>query len=245
MADSSDDDAVGAAARFAVLDGRVLTPGSSGDGWWDGRCAAMPVVLPPSDARPKWQCFYYGRPAAEWNAGLPAFLPTGISGLAESDDGLSWSRVAGPLEEGAILRPSDDPDALDHVHVGITDVFPLAGGSYAALYLGGSAEAVTLGMGPGPIKGFKMRPFAATSRDGDGLVWDRAPAPLLDVGAAGAWDCNFASWPRAVPLDPAAPDGAWLMTCAAQRAAGTRGRPATALVGRVLRVLSPPNKATL
>ncbi len=38
--------AVGADTRFAVLTGRVLTPGSSGDGWWDGRCAAMPVVLP-------------------------------------------------------------------------------------------------------------------------------------------------------------------------------------------------------
>jgi len=208
-----DEAVVGAATRFSVLSGRVLTPGSSGDGWWDGRCAAMPIVLPPTTTRVKWKCFYYGRPADKWNADLPAFLPTGISGLAESDDGLNWSRVAGPLEAGAILRPSDDPGAFDHVHLGMTDVFPLPGGSYAALYFGGSAEEVSLGMGPGPIKGFKMRPGAATSRDGRGLVWERiGHNPLLDVGEEGAWDSNFCSWPRALPLDPSRPDGEWLMT---------------------------------
>ena len=77
---------IGAATRFSILSGRVLTPGSSGDGWWDGRCAAMPIVLPPSASRSKWQCFYYGRSDDKWNCGLPAFLPTGVSGLAESDD---------------------------------------------------------------------------------------------------------------------------------------------------------------
>ena len=54
---------VGAETSFAVLAGRVLTPGSEGEGWWDNRCAAMPIVLPPSSVRAKWQCFYYGRPA--------------------------------------------------------------------------------------------------------------------------------------------------------------------------------------
>ena len=49
---------IGAATRFSILSGRVLTPGSSGDGWWDGRCAAMPIVLPPSASRSKWQCFF-------------------------------------------------------------------------------------------------------------------------------------------------------------------------------------------
>ena len=216
---------VGAVTRFATLSGRVLTPGSSGDGWWDGRCAAMPVVLPPSNAQGKWKCFYYGRPSDKWNVDLPAFLPTGVSGVAESDDGLSWSRVAGPLDEGAVLRPVDDPDAFDHVHLGITDVFPLSGGSYAALYFGGSAEEVSLGMGPGPIKGFKMRPGAATSRDGHGLVWERSDDtnPLLEVGAPGTWDSNFCSWARALPLDASRPDGEWLMTYHALMPPGTDG----------------------
>lgn len=217
--------AVGADTRFAVLTGRVLTPGSSGDGWWDGRCAAMPVVLPPRPpTRPKWQCFYYGRPSDRWNADLPAFLPTGVSGLAESDDGLNWSRVRGPLEGGAVLLPSDEAKSFDHVHVGITDVFSLADGSYAALYLGGGAEELSLGMGPGPIRGFRMRPGAATSRDGCGVVWERMAANLmLDVGAAGTWDCVFCSWPRAMPLDAALPDGEWIMTYHALMPPGTDG----------------------
>ena len=219
-------EAVGADTRFANLEGRVLTPGSSGTGWWDGRCAAMPVVLPPSPMQLKWLCFYYGRPAGTWNNELPAFLPTGISGLAESDDGLNWSRVPGPLEERAIFRPSSDPEAFDHVHVGITDVVPLAGGSFAALYLGGSLEEVELGMGPGPIKGFKMRPGVATSRDG--LSWERQYGrnPLLDVGADGAWDSNFCSWPRALPLHPSKPDGEWLMTYHALMPPGPDGESA-------------------
>ena len=102
-------EAIGADTRFAILDGRVLAPGSTGGGLWDERCAAMPIVLPPSPEREKWQCFYYGRSADKWNAELPAFLPTGVSGLAESDDGLAWRRVKGPLEDGAVLRPSEEP----------------------------------------------------------------------------------------------------------------------------------------
>jgi len=225
---------IGAATRFSILSGRVLTPGSSGDGWWDGRCAAMPIVLPPSASRSKWQCFYYGRSDDKWNCGLPAFLPTGVSGLAESDDGLTWTRVEGPLEGGAILRPSDAPDAFDHVHLGMTDVFPLAGGAYAALYFGGSADEVRLGMGPSPpIRGFKMRPGAATSRDGRGRVWERAHGsnPLLDVGTSGTWDSNFVSWPRALPLDPGQPDGEWLMTYHALQPPEAEGAPPRWAVG--------------
>ena len=89
---------IGADARFDNLTGRVLTPGSSGPGWWDGQCAAMPIVLPPNalmQPPSRWRCYYYGRPNDRWNANLPAFLPTGISGVAESDDGLNWTRVRG------------------------------------------------------------------------------------------------------------------------------------------------------
>jgi hypothetical protein len=57
-------DVVGASTPFAILNGRVLNPGSDGKGWWDDRCAAMPIVLPPTDTQDKWRCFYYGRPDA-------------------------------------------------------------------------------------------------------------------------------------------------------------------------------------
>jgi len=208
---------------FEILDGRVLAPGSEGGGWWDSRCAAMPIVLPPSENHTYWRCFYYGRPSNKWNDDLPAFLPSGISGLATSEDGLNWSRVRGPLKDGAILRPSDDATAFDHVHVGMTDVVPLPDGSYAAFYFGGSSEKVNLGMGPGEIVGLKMRPGAATSRDG--LSWERRNGgqPLLEVGSAGAWDNNFVSWPRVLPLDPKQPHGDWLMTYHALMPPGTGG----------------------
>jgi hypothetical protein len=91
-------------------------------------------------------------------------------------------------------------------------VVPLSGGAYSALYFGGSVEPVELGMGPGPIVGFRMRPGGAISRDG--LAWERLESanPLLDVGPEGAWDSNFVSWPRALPVDPSQPEGEWLMT---------------------------------
>ena len=203
------------------IGGRVLAPGSQGTGWWDARTAAMPIVLTPSAAEPRWKMFYYGREGAECNGGLPAFLPTGVSEVAESEDGLTWSRVRGPLESGAVLRPSEDAAAFDHVHLGMTDVLINDDGSYTALYFGGSAELVSLGMGPGPISGFKMRPAAATSADG--LCWDRR-GTLLDVGEPGEWDSNFASWPRALPIDATKPGGRWLMTYhALQPTAETEG----------------------
>lgn len=121
----------------AAIEGRVLAPGSDGEGWWDQRTSAMPIVLPPSAHRKRWRMFYYGREDGNWNGGRPAFLPTGVSGLAESDDGLRWTRVRGPLEGGAVLRPPDDPAAFDHVHLGMTDVVEDAkDGSYTALFFG-------------------------------------------------------------------------------------------------------------
>lgn len=213
---------IGADAGFANLTGRVLTPGSSGPGWWDGQCAAMPIVLPPNPLmqQPRWRCYYYGRPTDKWNADLPAFLPTGISGVAESDDGLNWTRVRGPLEEGAVLRPSDDSAAFDYVHVGFTDIIPQTDGSYVALYLGGSADELSLGMGPGSIKGFRMRPGIALSKDG--IAWERllTANPMLDVGDAGSWDSVFCSWPRALPVDAAKPNG--ILSCPPTRM-GFRG----------------------
>lgn len=45
-----------------MLDGRILFPGSDGEGWFDAQTTAMPVVLPPDKAagRQKWLMYYYG-----------------------------------------------------------------------------------------------------------------------------------------------------------------------------------------
>ena len=196
------------------LDGRVLHPGSEGSGWWDARTTAMPVVLPPdaSAGRSKWLMFYYGRATDAWNKGHPAFLPTGSSGLAESEDGLRWSRVRGPLDDGAVMHPSLETGAYDEVQLGVTDVLPKEEGGFVMHYLGGSAERISLSTAPGagPLVGFRMRCLAAESADG--LHWQRRPEPVVDVGEPPAWDSNFASWPRALPVDPSNPAGEWLVT---------------------------------
>ena len=54
--------ATGDAGSEMLLDGRVLFPGSDGEGWFDAQTTAMPVVLPPDEAegRQKWLMYYYG-----------------------------------------------------------------------------------------------------------------------------------------------------------------------------------------
>ena len=72
-------------------------------------------------------------------SGKPAFLPTGSSGLAESDDGLTWTRVKGPLRGGAVMHPADEANAYDEIQLGVTDIVRKEGGGYVMHYLGGSA----------------------------------------------------------------------------------------------------------
>ena len=197
-----------------LLDGRVLYPGSEGGGWFDDKTTAMPVVLPPDSAagRDMWLMYYYGRAGDKWNKGHPAFLPTGSSGVAESRDGLRWTRIAGPLVGGAVMHPSEEEGAFDEIQLGVTDVLAKQGGGFVMHYLGGSAEGVEMGTAPGmgPLVGFRMRCLAAESSDG--LEWRRLPLPTVDVGAAGEWDSQFASWPRALPCDPSDPAGNWLIS---------------------------------
>jgi len=206
----SSSDPVGAEVQFAITSGRILNP--SGSGWWDDRTSANPIILPPSSTQPKWLCYYYGRSSATWNNDLPAFLPTGCSGVAESVDGLNWTRIKGPEKEGAILVPSSNPDDFDHVHVGINDVIPTGDGGYTCFYFGGSTEPLNLGFGPPgpPLKGFKMRPGIATSIDS--ITFNKSErSPILDMGGKGEWDEIFVSWPRVLRLNEEN-DEEWLMT---------------------------------
>lgn len=89
-----------------LVDGRLLYPGDAGSGWFDARTAAMPVVLPPHRAgagqgENVWKMWYYGRDGEKWSKDKAAFLPTGVTGYAESPDGLRWTRVKGPHQGGA------------------------------------------------------------------------------------------------------------------------------------------------
>jgi len=180
-----------------------------------------------------WQMWYYGRATDEWANGVSAFLPTGAVGLAESADGLHWVKVAGVEAGGAFLTPSQDPDAWDNLHVGVTDVHSLPGGSLLMLYLGGSKEAVEAdGLGGAPIAGMRMRPGAAVSRNG--REWEKRGAPLLEPGLPGEWDSLFASWLRAVPQSIDQPDGPWIATYHALQPADIEGTAPCWAVGAAL-----------
>ena len=76
--------------------------GSTSEWGGVGPLVAAAVVLPPSPTTSR-TCFSTVD-ADKWNAGLPAFLPTG-SGVAESKDGLTWRRLSGPLAEGRSSGP--------------------------------------------------------------------------------------------------------------------------------------------
>ena len=169
--------------------GQVLVPSYESPNRFDATCVANPVVLPPSNDNELWQMYYYGN-AGCWSNGQPGFLPTGWCGLAESEDGIEWTKVEGPLEDSAILGPSDDPDAWDSLHIGVGDVVRLPSGELHMFYLGGSDESVSLGPA-GEIAGIRMKIGRAISTD-DGRSWERQGV-CLDIDDE---EGLFCSWPR-------------------------------------------------
>jgi len=155
---------------------------------FDSGCVANPVVLPPDEYCSEWQCYYYGN-AGSWNGGRTCYLPTGSSGLAESSDGLTWTKIKGTEEGGSILTPSDS--GWDSVHTGVGDVLRVNGDLHM-YYFGASEEEIA--MGPGVIAGFRMRIGRAKSND-NGRTWVKDDGFLLDYDESEGF---FASWPRIV-----------------------------------------------
>lgn len=145
--------------------------------------------------------YYYGN-AGSWNRGLNDFLPTGWCGLAESDDGIHWTKVDGSsCDNGAILGPSDDLDEWDSVQIGVGDVIRVPPGDNVEeeelhmYYFGGSSEPIGLGnVGSNmELVGFRMRIGRAKSVDG-GRTWVKMGA-CLDIDDS---EGIFASWPRII-----------------------------------------------
>mmetsp|Transcript_56525 Transcript_56525/g.103803 ORF Transcript_56525/g.103803 Transcript_56525/m.103803 type:complete len:481 (+) Transcript_56525:87-1529(+) len=171
--------------------GLVLRPSLPTEStWFDSGCMAMPVVLPPSvTGTGKWQCYYYGN-AGSWAAGYKNFLPTGWTGLAESDDGIHWTKVVGKEEGGSVLAPTGNPDDWDGIHLGVGDVVRVSESELHMYYFGGSGEGVS--MGPNrTAEGLRMRIGRARSLDG-GMTWERM-GMVLDFNEE---EGLFASWPR-------------------------------------------------
>lgn len=141
----------------------------------------------------KWRMWYYGRDAS---FDREIFLPTGRVGLAESDDGVNWTRVQGPLTMGSVFEPHPDPARFDSGHLGVSDVQRIDG-LYWMWYFAGDTSRNMRG------KGFPMRPGAAISDDG--MHWTRVEGPvrgaLLDAGAEGQFDELMVAWPQVIRVD--------------------------------------------
>ena len=179
--------------------GQVLLPSSPMDPvHFDTAAVANPVVLPPCDACDKWQMYYYGNNGF-WANGSPCFLPTGSCGLAESEDGIHWTKVKGSLvgKDGAVFGPSENPKDWDSLHVGVGDVVRISPDELHMYYFGGNPDEVA---GSLP-NGFRMRIGKARSLD-NGRTWERMGMVLDYDNKEGL----FASWPRIMkPKDECKP----------------------------------------
>jgi predicted GH43/DUF377 family glycosyl hydrolase len=167
-----------------------------------------PVVLHRKD---EWQCYYYGNDGY-WNNGVKPFVPTGRVGLATSSDGITWTKYrAADRDDGAILSPSDDPEAWDACHIGVGDVVihPSDPNELVMYYFGGSNEKVSLASPTSSsdlqFQGLRMRIGIARSLD-NGRTWKKDPKFCLDSDPSEGFFC---SWPRV--LTPASMGEPWRM----------------------------------
>ena len=119
------------AAAVAVYP--ILSPSTAPDGSFDSASIGSCVVLPPLAATSStsstssssddglWRMWYSGRPIGFASDVMP--IATGYVGLAVSNDGLSWRRLAGEEEGGAVFGPSGSSDGgFDATHVAVGDV---------------------------------------------------------------------------------------------------------------------------
>lgn len=173
--------------QMAMPQGQVLCA-SEEPTQFDSACTAYPVVLPPEKPDDKWKMFYYGHDGA-WVGGTKPFLPTGWNGYAESDDGIQWTKVAGSLEKGSILAPSNDPNDFDSLQTGIGDIVRVSDDCWYMFYFGSKLEE-------GTMAGIHMRIGRAKSTD-QGQTWEKL-GMVLDYDPS---EGLFCSWPRAIVPD--------------------------------------------
>ena len=178
----------------------VLSPSADHPERWDSACVANPVVLKPGPGEDRWKMWYYGN-NGNWSDGTVGFLPTGTSGLAESVDGVRWTKVDGPRADGSVFGPADDVDAWDGLHTGVGDVIREDDGSLLMFYFGGGGAETSAG--GRTVRGLGMQIGRARSVDG-GRSWTRCGSGADGAGPvleARAEEGLFASWPRILRYD--------------------------------------------
>ena len=175
----------------------VLSPSADRPERWDSACVANPVVLKPGPGEDRWKMWYYGN-NGNWSDGTVGFLPTGTSGLAESADGVRWTKIDGLRADGSVFGPAEnDVDAWDGLHTGVGDVIREDDGSLLMFYFGGGGKAAN------GYRGLAMQIGRARSVDG-GRSWTRCGSGADGAGPvleARAEEGLFASWPRILRYD--------------------------------------------
>lgn len=172
-----------------------LVFGQGPEGRFDDAKIGGPSVIWNAEKR-QWWMYYYGRNKRFPEDVAPEF-GTGSIGLATSDDGINWQRHEGHLEGGAILTPSDDPDAFDSQFVGTGEVFR-HGDKWIMAYFGGDSS-IPLQIDGKDVwnsyrfKGYRSRPGIATSRDG--LHWERVRGSGTGGAAVDIGDAIYAAFP--------------------------------------------------
>lgn len=178
--------------------GLLFGPGPEGS--WDSERVSCPRVLRCADG--VWRMWYYGR---DETFDREINLPTGRSGLATSQDGISWTRQKGPGVMGSIMDPNPDPNRFDSAHLGVNDVVE-RDGVYWMWYFGGSQAKQKVGQWE--VRGFDLRPGLAISRDG--LNFHRVEGPVKGAFMDGGETDNpmaFCGWPQVIEAAP----GDWRM----------------------------------
>jgi hypothetical protein len=173
-----------------MMDGFVYGPGPA------GRCDEMRVgggVVDFDAIGGIWRMWCYCRDR-ELHTIAPKPLGSGRISLATSPDGVAWTRYDGPLTKGAVFEPSDDPEAFDNLHVGLTDVTRGAG-EWLMWYFGGDRQVRQTTSPLGAVAGLGLRIGLARSKDGIGWVRVRGDTPsgaLLDYED----DQAYTAWPN-------------------------------------------------
>jgi hypothetical protein len=160
-------------------DGSILEPGA--EGAFDSDGASAPTVILDGDVFKMW---YTGIGPDESIQGV---------GLATSTDGITWQKVPGPAEGGAVLRESDESGTFDRSQV-ITSVVLKDVATAEVPCSGVAAGSPCYKMwyeGVDTSDGYIYRVGYATSPDG--VAWTKVPGAdptnaVLGLGAKGAFD---------------------------------------------------------
>lgn len=144
-------------------------------GWFDGQLVGSCVVKRFSDEMrgDRWMMWYSGRSGQIANEVVQE--TTGCIGLAQSNDGVVWERLAGDETGGSCLAPNDESWwCFDTMHVGVGDVHVFSSrmvqhnaGLYWMYFFGGDANEVEEGEGLGAAMSIGL------ALSNDGVHWGR------------------------------------------------------------------------